>query len=337
VEQQQISSELKFTRLRRLRHSSVLRDLVAETRLSPSDFILPLFVREGLNVRTEVSSMPGVFQLSPDQIIAELRIAEGLGIKAFLLFGIVDRKNKDECGSAALDPDNIVCHTLKLIKNSGIKMAAIPDLCFCEYTSHGHCGPLQQGGDRSVDNDSALDGLAKQALNHARAGADVIAPSGMMDGMVLAIRSALDEQGFSHLPILSYAVKYASAFYGPFRDAAESTPAFGDRRSYQMDGRRRREALLEATADLEQGADMLMVKPGLPYLDVLRDLRERFDVPLAVYQVSGEYSMIKAAGLKGWINESAVMLESLTSLKRAGADLILTYFACDAARLLQKS
>jgi porphobilinogen synthase len=336
VQDSTIQSEAKFARLRRLRHSPVLRDLVAEVSLRPADLILPLFVREGLNIRTEVVSMPGVFQLSPDQIVAELRTAEKLGIKAFILFGVIEKKQKDDEGNAGVDPDNIVCHTLKLIKNSGIQMAAITDLCFCEYTSHGHCGILtDHQHDRTVANDLTLPRLGQQAVNHARAGADIIAPSGMMDGMVGAIRSALDEAGFTQLPILSYAVKYASAFYGPFRDAAESAPSFGDRRSYQMDGRRRREALLEARADLEQGADMLMVKPGLPYLDIIRDLRNEFQVPLAAYQVSGEYSMIKAAGQKGWIDEKAVMLESLVSLKRAGADLILTYFACDAAKALR--
>jgi len=281
--------------------------------------------------------MPGVFQLSPDQAVHELKEAEAVGLRAFMLFGVIERKTKDEIGSAALDPDNIVCHTLKVVKSAGVKMLAVTDLCFCEYTSHGHCGvltPEREGRcERTVDNDATLERLGAQAVHHARAGADIIAPSGMMDGTVAAVRGALDEEGYTGLPILSYAVKYASAFYGPFRDAADSAPAFGDRKSYQMDPRRRREALLEAKADLEQGADIVMVKPGLPYLDILRDLREAFDVPLAAYQVSGEYAMIKAAAQKGWLDEKAVMIETLTALKRAGADFILTYFAREAAKI----
>jgi porphobilinogen synthase len=323
-----------FSRYRRLRHLPGLRDIVSEVRLRPSDFVLPLFVREGLKIRKEVSSMPGVFQLSPDQVVQELKAAKKLGINAFILFGVIHQKKKNDRGTAALDSDNVVCQTLKAVKKAGIQMLAITDLCFCEYTSHGHCGILTAKPSQTVDNDATLTLLAEQALNHARNGADMIAPSGMMDGAVRVIRKALDENGFSHLPIMSYAVKYASAFYGPFRDAADSAPSFGDRKSYQMDGRRRREAVLEAQADLVQGADILMVKPGLPYLDILRDLREKFHVPLAAYQVSGEYSMIKAAGKNGWIDEKAVMMESLTSLKRAGADLILTYFAREAAQVL---
>jgi porphobilinogen synthase len=325
-----------FARYRRLRSSSTLRDLVAEVKLNASNLILPIFVREGLKIRQEVSSMPGVFQLSPDQVIVELKKAQKLGIKAFILFGVINSKKKNDRGTAALDSENIICHTLKVVKKSGIQMVAITDLCFCEYTSHGHCGVLTSKSPRTVDNDLTLELLAEQALNHARSGADVIAPSGMIDGTVGTLRRALDENGFSHLPILSYAVKYASSFYGPFREAAGSAPSFGDRKSYQMDGRRRKEALLEAKADLEQGADILMVKPGLPYLDILRDLREKFNVPLAAYQVSGEYAMIKAAGQKGWIDSKAVMMESLVSLKRGGADLILTYFALEAAELLTK-
>jgi porphobilinogen synthase len=333
-------SEAQFARLRRLRSSALLREVVADVRLSPSDFVLPLFVREGLNVRQPISSMPDVFQLSPDQIVAELKIAEKLGVKSFILFGVIEKKDKNEAGDVALDPDNIICDTLKLIKSSGIQMLAITDVCFCEYTSHGHCGVLTDGShshDKTVDNDATLDRLAEQAVNHAKAGADIIAPSGMMDGMVAAIRSGLDEAGFVNTPILSYAVKYASAFYGPFRDAAESAPAFGDRRSYQMDPRRSQEAMLEARADLNQGADILMVKPGIAYLDILQKLHQEFDVPLAAYQVSGEYAMIKAAGERAWIDEKAVMMESLIAFKRAGADLIFTYFAVEAAKLLQKS
>lgn len=327
---------LNFSRLRRLRSSSVLRDLVADVKLSSSDLILPLFVKRGEGVRQSIASMPDVFQLSPDQAVADLRVAESLGIKAFILFGVIDKKEKNEAGDAALDGNNIICDTLRLIKQSGIKMAAITDLCFCEYTSHGHCGVLADvHGVKAVDNDATIKRLAQQAVNHAHAGADIIAPSASMDGMVRMIRKGLDEAGFTGTPILSYAVKYASAFYGPFRDAADSAPAFGDRKSYQMDARRSREALLEARSDLEQGADMLMVKPGLPYLDILQKIRQEFDVPLAVYQVSGEYAMIKAAAQKGWIDEKAVMIESLMALKRGGADLILTYFAIEAAKFLQ--
>lgn len=327
-----------FPRYRRLRYLPAIRDLVADVALRPSDFILPLFVRAGKKFRKEVSTMPGVFQLSPDEIVRELKEAQKLGIKAFILFGVIEGKAKDDKGSAGIDPNNIICETLKLIKKSGITMVAITDLCFCEYTSHGHCGILTShpgAKDKTVHNDETLKILGKQAVNHAKAGADIIAPSGMMDGTVLAVRKALDSAGFKNLPILSYAVKYASSFYGPFRDAAESAPAFGDRRSYQMDGRRMGEALLEAKSDLEQGADMIMVKPGLPYLDVLSGLKRALNVPLAAYQVSGEYAMIKAAGAKGWIDEKAVMMESLTSFKRAGANFILTYFALEAARLLK--
>ncbi len=328
---------LKFNRLRRLRLSPFLRDLVAEVRLHPADLILPLFVRDGLGIRNEVDSMPGVFQFSPDQVVQELKNAERLGLKAFLLFGVIERGAKDEIGSVAFDANNVVCKTLRAVKQSGIQMLAITDLCFCEYTSHGHCGVVlseEQAHEPTVANDMTLEHLVVQAMNHARAGADIIAPSGMMDGIVTSVRAGLDDVGFSYLPILSYTVKYASAFYGPFREAADSAPAFGDRRSYQMDPRRQREALLKARADLEQGADILMVKPGLPYLDIIRDLRENFDVPLAAYQVSGEYAMIKAAAQKGWIDEEAVILESLTSLKRAGASMILTYYALEAAKIL---
>jgi porphobilinogen synthase len=326
-----------FARLRRLRYSPVLREMVAEVRLHPANFILPLFVREGRQVRREVKSMPGVFQLSPDETVRELKAAAKLGIRGCILFGVIDRQAKDSRGSVALSPKNVVCRTLRMIKAEQLPVVAMTDLCFCEYTSHGHCGILAEGSGslpQTVDNDATLEILAQQAVNHAEAGADLLAPSGMMDGMVTAIRGALDQAGFWHLPIMSYAVKYSSAFYGPFRDAADSAPAFGDRRSYQLDCRRRREARLEAQADLEQGADILMVKPALPYLDILRELRERVDVPLAAYQVSGEYAMIKAAARNGWLDEKAVMLESLTVIKRAGADLILTYFACAAARAL---
>jgi porphobilinogen synthase len=328
-----------YPRFRRLRRSAALRDLVAEVRLDPSQLVLPLFVVPGRGLRLPIASMPCVFQLSPDEALREIEGALAEGIRACILFGVIPQEKKDDHGGAALDPENVVCETLRLIRGKALPVVAITDLCFCEYTSHGHCGPLSRVGRdglRSVDNDATVGLLARQAVNHARAGADVVAPSGMMDGMVAGIRAGLDASGFADTAILSYAVKYASAFYGPFRDAAGSAPAFGDRRSYQMDFRRRREALAEASADVAQGADVLMVKPGMPCLDVLRDLRERLDVPLAAYQVSGEYAMIKAASANGWLDGRAAMLESLAALRRAGADFVLTYFAREAARALRE-
>jgi porphobilinogen synthase len=328
-----------FPRFRRLRRSAGLRDMLAEVHLDPAHLVLPLFLVPGRGIRLPIASMPCVFQLSPDEALREIEGALGEGIRSCLLFGVIPQDKKNEHGSVALDPENVVCETLRLIRGRSLPVVTITDLCFCEYTSHGHCGPLTgvaRDGQRTVDNDATVGLLARQAVNHIRAGADVVAPSGMMDGMISGIRGGLDAAGFSDTAILSYAVKYASAFYGPFRDAVGSAPSFGDRRSYQMDFRRRREAVAEAAADLAQGADILMVKPGMPCLDILRDLRERLDAPLAAYQVSGEYSMIKAASANGWLDGRAAMLESLVALRRAGADFILTYFAREAARALRE-
>jgi porphobilinogen synthase len=312
-------------RPRRLRRSAALREMMRETRLDPANLIYPLFVCPGEGVRREVSSMPGVFNLSIDELVRECADARRQGVSSIIVFGLPERK--DERGSDAFAEDGITQRAIRAVKREVKDMVVLADACLCEYTSHGHCGVIE---DSDVANDPTLEILAETAVSQARAGADVIAPSGMMDGMVAAIRAGLDHSGFSHIPILSYAVKYASAFYGPFREAADSAPQFGDRRSYQMDPPNVREALREAALDVEQGADMLMVKPALPYLDVLRAVRERFDLPLAAYQVSGEYAQIKAAGRLGWIDEERVMMESLIAIKRAGADLILTYFAREA-------
>jgi porphobilinogen synthase len=322
--------ELLF-RPRRLRASATLRRMVRETHLRPEDFIYPLFVAPGKGVRQEVPSMPGVCRYSVDQLVAEAREAAELGVPAVLLFGLPTKK--DETGSEAASPKGAVQQALRQLKKQVPQLLLITDVCLCGYTSHGHCGVIARG---QVDNDASLELLAQVAVSHAEAGADLVAPSDMMDGRVGAIREALDERGFEMVPILSYAVKYASSFYGPFREAAESAPAFGDRRSYQMDPANAREAMREAALDVEEGADILMVKPALPYLDIITQLAGEFDLPLAAYQVSGEYAMIKAAAANGWLNEEAVMLESLLSIKRAGADLILTYFAKQAARLLAK-
>jgi porphobilinogen synthase len=321
--------ELPSARPRRLRRSPALRQLVAGPQLAPSDFVAPLFVRSGQHIRQEVTSMPGVYQMSPDVAVDELQRLADLGIVGPILFGITESKDKDATGSYALNADNPVCTTLRLAKQNQIPMALMTDLCFCEYTDHGHCGPLcGQAHQTTVDNDRTLALLAKQAVLHAQCGADVIAPSGMMDGMVGAIRQGLDQAGHDNIAILAYAVKYASAFYGPFRDAAESPPQFGDRKSYQMDFRRdAREALTEAQLDIAQGADMLMVKPGVPYLDVLATLRQQCDVPLAAYHVSGEYSMLQAAAAKNWIDLQGTALETMYAFKRAGADFIITYLA----------
>jgi len=323
------------TRLRRLRSHPVLRDLVRETTLNVRDFILPLFVRPGKGVKKEIASMPGNFQLSPDRLVEEIGAACDLGVKAFMLFGIP--KAKDAVGASAWDDDGIVQQALRAAKAAHPAALLITDECFCEYTDHGHCGVLsERGGKLDVDNDATLPNLARQCVSHARAGADVVAPSGMMDGMVRAIREGLDTAGFVQVPILSYAAKYASAFYGPFRDAAESPPQFGDRTSYQLDPANSDEALREVAFDLEEGADVVMVKPALAYLDIVRRVKERFGVPVAAYNVSGEFAMVKAAAQKGWIDERRVALEILTGIKRAGADMILTYHALDAARWLQK-
>ncbi|MDP2689117.1 MAG: porphobilinogen synthase [Deltaproteobacteria bacterium] len=318
-------------RPRRLRSSEVLRRMVRETTLSPDDFILPLFVTYGKKVKKPIKSMPGHFQLSVDNIRKEAKEVSRLGIPSVILFGIPEHKDAE--GSSAFDAKGPVQQAIKAIKDSVPGLLVMTDVCMCEYTSHGHCGIIK-GGD--VDNDSTLDLLAREALSHAQAGADIVAPSDMMDGRVGAIRDILDDNGFEKIPIMSYAAKYASAFYGPFRDAAESTPQFGDRRSYQMDPANSDEAMREVMLDLEEGADMVMVKPALPYLDIIRRIKTEFGFPTAAYNVSGEFSMIKAAAEKGWLDGERAMMESLTSIKRAGADMILTYFAKEAAALLQK-
>ena len=323
------------TRLRRLRSNPQVRELVRETRLSAKNLILPLFVRSGSNVRQEIASMPGQFQLSVDQLGREIQEAVDLGLGGVILFGIP--AEKDPLGRDSYSDDGIVQQAIRAAKKSAPDLLVVSDVCLCEYTSHGHCGVVHEtSGRMDVDNDATLELLAKQAVSHARAGADLVAPSGMMDGMVGAIRGGLDAAGFSHLPILSYAAKYASAFYGPFRDAADSTPQFGDRRSYQMDPAAAAEqALREVQLDLAEGADLIMVKPALAYLDIIRLVRDRFPgVPLAAYNVSGEYSMVKAAAARGWLDERAVALESLTAIQRAGAGIILTYWAKDAAKWL---
>src|SRR5262245_26921514 len=321
-------------RPRRLRHHPLIRELVRETALTPRDLILPLFVRPGRNVRKEIASMPGNYQLSVDRLVDEVGGAVDLGLRAFIFFGIPT--HKDATGSSASSDDGIVQQALRAVRAAHKDALLITDECFCEYTDHGHCGVLSEyGGRRDVDNDATLPLLAQQCVSHARAGADMVAPSGMLDGMVAAIRKGLDEAGFSWLPILSYAAKYASGFYGPFREAAESPPQFGDRTGYQMDPANGDEALREVALDLDEGADMVMVKPALAYLDIIRRVKERFGVPVAAYNVSGEFAMVKAAAQKGWIDERRVALEVLTGIKRAGADLILTYFARDAARWLR--
>jgi porphobilinogen synthase len=316
-------------RPRRLRSSQSLRKAVQETQLSPRDFIYPMFVCPGENVRREISAMPGNYQLSVDQLVAEAKEAESLGISGIILFGLPE--SKDPEGSDAYNDDGIVQRAIRAVKQEVSDLLVIADTCLCEYTSHGHCGHVVDG---DVDNDATLELLAKSAVAQARAGADVIAPSDMMDGRVEAIRDALDTNGFETLPILSYAAKYASVFYGPFREAAESAPQFGDRRSYQMDPANQREAMREIALDIEEGADIIMVKPAMPYLDVVYRAKQEFDLPVAAYQVSGEYSMIVAAARNGWLDLDRAMTESLTSIKRAGADLILTYFAKTMARTL---
>ncbi|MBW2093611.1 MAG: porphobilinogen synthase [Deltaproteobacteria bacterium] len=319
-------------RPRRLRRTPAIRDMVRETHLSVKDFIAPLFVKPGDGTRDPISSMPGQYQYSVDTLVNEVRELAGLGIPSVILFGLPD--TKDPLGSRSWADDGIVQQAVSAIKSAVPDMVVITDVCFCEYTDHGHCGVIKNG---DVDNDATLALLARQALSHAKAGADLVAPSDMMDGRVAAIREALDGEGYHQIGILSYAVKYASAFYGPFRDAAESAPQFGDRSSYQMDPANALEALKEAELDLSEGADMIMVKPALPYLDIISRVREICAVPLAAYNVSGEYAMIKAAALNGWVDGKRVMMESLTAIKRAGADLILTYFAKEAAHLLMST
>jgi porphobilinogen synthase len=322
------------TRLRRLRYHPVVRDLVRETSLAASDFILPLFVRPGKNIKNEIASMPGNYQLSVDRLIDEVGAATQLGIRAFIFFGIPAAK--DAQGTSAWQDDGIVQQALRALRPVFKDVLLITDECFCEYTDHGHCGVLhEQAGKLDVDNDATLPNLARQCVSHVQAGADMVAPSGMMDGMVAAIRKGLDDAGRTDVPIMSYAAKYASGFYGPFRDAAESPPSFGDRNTYQMDPANSDEAIREVALDLEEGADIIMVKPALAYLDIIRRAKDRFGVPLAAYNVSGEFAMVKAAAQKGWIDERRVTLEILTSIKRAGADMILTYHALDAARWLR--
>ncbi len=319
-----------FARTRRTRMTEGLRSMVREIVLTPKDFIYPLFVAPGKNHRKPVASMPGVFQQSVDQIVKDARDAYKLGVPAVILFGIP--RHKDETGSEAWAPDGMVQQAVRALKRAVKGLVVITDVCMCEYTSHGHCGVVRGN---EILNDETLELLAKEALSHAEAGADMVAPSDMMDGRVAVIREILDARGFINLPIMSYAAKFASGFYGPFREAAESTPAFGDRRSHQMDPANADEALREAQIDIEEGADIIMIKPAGPYLDIIRGVKEAFGMPTAAYQVSGEFSMIKAAAANGWIDHDRVMLEALTGIKRAGADMILTYFAKEAARLLQ--
>ena len=318
-------------RTRRLRKTENIRRLVRETKLSVDDFIYPLFIEDGKNIETEIVSMPGIKRFSLDRISKELDEVVALNIPAVLLFGIP--ADKDEAGTETWNDKGIMQEAVRYIKKNYPDLYVITDVCFCEYTSHGHCGIIHEN---DVDNDATLPNIAKQVISHARAGVDMVAPSGMMDGTIATIRKALDDEGFYNLPIMGYSVKYASAFYGPFRDAADSAPAFGDRRTYQMDPANRREGLREATYDDAEDADILMVKPALSYLDIIRDLKDNFDKPIACYNVSGEYAMIKAAAEKGWIDGERVMMESLLSMKRAGADIIITYFAKEAVRLLKR-
>jgi len=317
-------------RPRRLRRNEALRSLVRETRLTTANLIYPMFVCPGTKVRQEVSSMPGVYQQSVDQIVEEAREVESLGIPGIILFGLPE--TKDPRGVSSINAQGVVQRAIEAIRKAKLKLLVITDVCLCEYTDHGHCGIVEDG---EVANDATLEILAQQALSHARAGADIVAPSDMMDGRVAAIRKMLDANKFENIAILSYAAKYCSGFYGPFREAAQSAPQFGDRRSYQMDPANAREALKEVKMDLEEGADMVMVKPALAYLDVIRRVRDQFDVPVAAYNVSGEYSMVKAAAQNGWLDEKRVVLEILTGIQRAGADILLTYHAKDVARWLK--
>ncbi|MBI1370796.1 MAG: porphobilinogen synthase [Planctomycetes bacterium] len=316
-----------YLRPRRLRRGKALRDLVADVKLTPDDLCMPLFVRNGQNINKPVLSMPGVSQFSPDRAAEEIEEQAGAGLKSFILFGVTDPDHKDALGSAALDASNPVCTTLRHVRETGLDVTLIADLCFCEYTDHGHCGPLHADPDITVDNDAALPLLGKQALVLAESGADIVAPSGMMDGQVGAIRQALDAAGRTDTAILSYSVKFASSLYGPFREAGEGSPQFGDRRGYQMDYRRSREWRTELELDIAEGADMVMVKPAATYLDILRQVRDATDLPVAAYHVSGEYSMIHAAAANGWLDLQHTAVEVTTAMKRAGADLILTYFA----------
>jgi porphobilinogen synthase len=317
------------TRLRRLRKTAALRDMFRETTLSPDDLIAPLFIVEGNNVKREISSMPSQFQLSIDNALRECEELIQLGIRSIILFGIPNEK--DEAGSGAYADDGVIQKAIRAIKSSFPEVVVVTDVCLCEYTSHGHCGVVENG---YVDNDKTLELLVKEAVSHAQSGADIIAPSDMMDGRIGAIRKGLDDSGFGDTPIMAYSAKYSSAFYGPFREAAESTPQFGDRKTYQMDFGNADEALREIALDIQEGADIIMVKPALSYLDVIRRAKENFNMPICAYNVSGEYSMVKAAAGQGWLDGEKVMMEILTSIKRAGADVIITYFAKEAARIL---
>jgi porphobilinogen synthase len=323
---------MNFQRHRRLRKTASMRSLVRETHLHVSDFIYPLFFVEGENVKKEVPSMPGVYHYSLDLLENEIKEIESLGIQSIIVFGVPN--DKDDCGSSAYDHNGIVQRAIRQIKEVAPSLTVIADTCLCQYTDHGHCGVIENG---EVLNDESLALLAKTAVSQAEAGADIIAPSNMMDGFVAAIRQGLDEAGYYDIPVMSYAVKYASSFYGPFRDAAHSTPQFGDRKTYQMDPANRLEAIREAESDIAEGADFLIVKPALAYLDILRELKDRYPLPLVAYNVSGEYSMIKAAAINGWVDEKGIVLEKLISMKRAGADLIITYFAKDAASWLNET
>lgn len=325
-------ADFPIKRLRRLRYNPLVRDLVRETLLTKNDFIYPMFAVPGTGIRKEIRSMPGVFNFSIDELVKECKEVAALGIPAVILFGIPELK--DEVGSDAYSDDGIIQKAIRAIKAEVKNLLVITDVCLCEYTSHGHCGVLNG---EEILNDETVDLLVKEAVSHAKAGADVIAPSDMMDGRIGAIRKGLDESGFKNIPVLSYAVKYASGFYGPFRDAADSAPAFGDRRSHQMDVANGDEAIREAISDVEEGADIIMVKPAGAYLDIIRRVKDATGMPLAAYQVSGEYAMIKAAGKLGWIDEERVMMESLVAIKRAGADMILTYFAMEAAKVLDRN
>lgn len=325
------------TRLRRLRQHSTLREMLRENAVSVNDLILPLFVRPGKNVRKPIQSLPGQFQLSVDQLVKETQEAAGLGIPAIILFGIPERK--DAQGTEAFHKEGIVQVAIRAIKDKVPEMIVVSDLCFCEYTEHGHCGIIvksKNGGNYLLDNDATLELIGKTAVAQAEAGADIIAPSGMIDGMVKQIRSSLDTSGFADRPILAYSAKYASSFYGPFREAAESAPQFGDRKTYQMDPANSNEALREVSEDIQEGADMVMVKPALAYLDIIRRVKDNFNVPVAAYNVSGEYAMVHAAAKNGWVDGPKMMLEILTSIKRAGADVILTYHAKEVSKLLGK-
>jgi porphobilinogen synthase len=326
----QLQPGFPATRLRRMRRSPILREMFRETSLHASDFIYPLFIVEGENVKKEISSMPGQFQLSIDNVINECEELATLGVNSVLLFGIP--AEKDEVGSGAYADDGIIQKACRAIKAKLPDMLVITDVCLCEYTSHGHCGVVEDG---YVNNDKTLDLLVREAVSHARSGADIIAPSDMMDGRIGAIRTALDAEGFADTPIMAYSAKYSSAFYGPFREAAESAPQFGDRKTYQMDFGNADEAMREIALDIQEGADIVMVKPALSYLDIIRRTKEQFNMPIAAYNVSGEYSMVKAAAANGWLDGEKVMLEILTAIKRAGADVVITYFAKDAARILR--